>query len=445
MTDRPTERGGRRLTASVTDLEVVRQRALLVGVIPKSANVEAAEASLEELALLVDTAGSEPVETDLQRRERLDPALVVGKGKAAELAGLVAALDIDVAVFDLPLSPTQQRNLQQALGVDVVDREAVILDIFAQHATSRAGMLQVELALLRYRLPRLRGRGVELSRLGGGIGTRGPGETKLETDRRRISDRIRSLEKELEHLGTIRATQRKARKRSTTPEIAFVGYTNAGKSTLLNLLTDADVLVEDRLFSTLDSTVRRFELPGGQQVLLADTVGFVQQLPHHLVEAFKSTLDEAVHADLLLHLVDGASGAAETQIGAVREVLGDIGAGEIPELLVLNKSDAADPDRFNRLRLLHPDGVAISARSGDGIPKLVAAITDKLAESTAEVDLFVPYARGDVVAALHRRGDVLSEDHGDTGTRVRVRLPRAIAAEYDDLAQHPQPPPEAVR
>jgi GTP-binding protein HflX len=433
MTDRPEGRGGRRLTASVTDLDVVRQRALLIGVVVKSGDLAAAEASLEELALLVDTAGSDPVELELQRRERLEPAMLVGKGKAEELAALVKALDIDVAVFDHELSPSQQRNLQQALGVDVVDREAVILDIFAQHATSRAGMLQVELALLHYRLPRLRGKGIEMSRLGGGIGTRGPGETKLETDRRRIGERIRVLEKELEHLTTIRNTQRKARKRASTPEIALVGYTNSGKSTLLNLMTDAGVLTEDRLFSTLDSTVRRFELPGGQKVLLADTVGFVQRLPHHLVEAFKSTLDEAAHADLLLHLIDGASPRADEQIEAVRQVVADIGAADIPELLVLNKSDIAAPETFNRLRLLHPDAVPMSALVGDGIDDLVEAVVKKLAETTTEVNLFVPYARGDVMAALHRRGEVLSESHTDDGTDVRVRLPHDAVGEFADL------------
>jgi len=433
MTERHQERGRRRLTASVTDLDVARQRAIVVGVVGRRGDLAAAEASLDELSLLVDTAGSDPVELDLQRRDKLDPATLVGKGKAEELASVVKAMDIDVAVFDHNLSPSQQRNLQQALGVDVVDREAVILDIFAQHATSRAGMLQVELALLRYRLPRLRGKGTELSRLGGGIGTRGPGETKLETDRRRITDRIGALEKELEHLGTVRATQRKARQRSLTPEVALVGYTNAGKSTLLNHLTDAGVLVEDRLFSTLDATVRRFQLPGGQEVLLADTVGFVQRLPHQLVEAFKSTLDEAAHADLLVHLVDGSSPVAEEQIEAVRTVLAEIGAGDIPELLALNKSDIADPDGYSRLRLLHPDAVPISATTGAGIEGLTEAVVKRLAERTTEVDLYVPYSRGDVVAALHRRGEVLTEEHDDAGTRLRVRLTHDAAAEMADF------------
>lgn len=435
MTGRHQDRGGRRLTASVTDFDVVRQRALLVGAVLKSGDIEAAEASLEELALLVDTAGSDPVEVDLQRRSRFDPATLVGKGKAEELAGLVKALDIDVAVFDHELSPSQQRNLQEALGVDVVDREAVILDIFAQHASSKAGMLQVELALLHYRLPRLRGKGVELSRLGGGIGTRGPGETKLETDRRRIADRIRALEKELEHLSTVRATQRKARERATAPELALVGYTNAGKSTLLNQLTNAGVLTEDRLFSTLDSTVRRFDLPGGQEVLLADTVGFVQRLPHHLVEAFRSTLDEAVQADLLVHLVDGASSQAEQQIEAVRQVLGEIGAGEVPELLVLNKGDIAEAENYNRLRLLHPEAVPISALRGEGMEGLFEAIVKKLAEATTEIELFVPYARGDAMAALHRQGEVLSETHNDDGTVVRVRLPHDAVSEFAEMQQ----------
>ncbi len=421
-------RGRRRLTATVTDLEVARQRAYLVGVVAKDGDLAEAERSLEELALLTDTAGSDPIESLLQRREAFDPATLVGKGKAEELRAEVAALDVDVVVFDNDLSPAQQRNLQQIFHVDVVDRVALILDIFAQHATSRAGMLQVELAQLRYRLPRLRGKGVELSRLGAGIGTRGPGETQLETDRRRILDRIAKLEREQKRVASTMETERKSRRRARMPGLALVGYTNAGKSTLLNHLTGAGVLVEDRLFSTLDSTVRRLELPGGQQVLLSDTVGFVRRLPHQLVESFRSTLAETREADLLLHVVDASDPHAETEIAAVRDVLGEIGAGDVEELLVLNKIDVAEPPLLNRLRLLHPDAMPISAVTGEGVEALLEAVVKLLSTRTTEVEFVVPYERGDIVAAMHRRGEVLATEHESTGTRVRARLPHADAA-----------------
>ncbi len=437
MTDEHISRGGRRLTASVTDLDVVRQRALLVGVALPRDDLDVAEASLDELALLTDTAGSDPVESILQRRRAYDPATLIGSGLVRQLKAEVAALDVDVVVFDNDLTPAQQRNLQQAFEVDVVDRVALILDIFAQHATSREGMLQVELAQLRYRLPRLRGRGVELSRLGGGIGTRGPGETKLETDRRRIQSRIAKLEGQLVEVAKSRDTQRKSRRKSRIPTIAIVGYTNAGKSTLLNALTGAGVLVEDRLFSTLDSTVRRLELPGGQRVLASDTVGFVRRLPHQLVEAFRSTLEEATDADLLIHIVDGSAPDAEAQIGAVREVLEEIGAGGIPELLVLNKLDVADGQSFGRLRLLHPDAVAISAATGDGFDELLSAVVKALAATTTKVDVLVPYDRGDLVAALHRAGEVLATDHSPEGTLVTARLPHDEVAAFADYVAGP--------
>jgi GTP-binding protein HflX len=433
MSDRHTDRARRRLTASVTDLEVVRQRAMLVGVATRSDDLTEVEASLAELALLVDTAGSDPVDSELQRRTSFDPGTLIGRGKAEELAAAVAATNIDLVVFDHALSPSQQRNLQQIFHVDVVDREAVILDIFAQHATSRAGMLQVELALLRYRLPRLRGMGMELSRLGGGIGTRGPGETKLETDRRRIGERIRKLEAEQKHLAKVRTTQRKSRQESSVPDAAIVGYTNAGKSTLLNRLTSADVLVEDRLFSTLDSTVRRMELPGGQELLIADTVGFVRNLPHQLIEAFRSTLEEVTRATFLLHIVDSADPQAEEQIAAVRDVLTEIGAGDVPELLVLNKDDIADPAQSNRLRLLHPEAVPISAAAGTGLDQLFNSIAKVLHAGTSEVDLFVPYDRGEVIATLHRIGEVITTDHGSYGTNVRARIPQASVNDFTDL------------
>ncbi len=295
----------RRLTATETrELGRERQRALLVGTGFGAANAEEAEASLEELALLAQTAGADPVEVVLQRRNTPDSATYIGKGKAEELRELTVSLDIDVVIFDDELTPAQQRNLEKLFAVDVVDRVALILDIFAQHASSQEGMVQVELAQLRYRLPRLRGRGLQLSQQGAGIGTRGPGETQLEVDRRRLLRRVQKLEKDLKSLAATRDTQRKARRRRDLPQVAIVGYTNAGKSTLLNRLTRAGVLVEDQLFSTLDPTTRRLHLPGGETVLLSDTVGFVRRLPHQLVEAFQSTLEEVAGADLLVHLID---------------------------------------------------------------------------------------------------------------------------------------------
>jgi GTP-binding protein HflX len=429
---RTVGRGRRRLTATEVDLEVLRQRALLVGTGVGSHGLEDAERSLAELALLTDTAGADPLETVLQRRDRPDSATYVGKGKVDELRELVESLDVDVVVFDDELTPAQQRNLEQLLKVDVVDRVALILDIFAQHATSQVGMLQVELAQYRYLMPRLRGRGVELSQQAGGIGTRrGPGETKLEVDRRRIQKRVTKLEHDLVRAAGTRATQRKARHRRGVPTISLVGYTNAGKSTLLNHLTRSDVLVEDRLFSTLDPTTRRLRLPGGETVLCSDTVGFVRRLPHQLVEAFRSTLDEVRDADLLVHVVDATAPDAESQIEAVRGVLDEIGAGEIPELLVVNKIDTADPDRVRELA--RNGAISVSARTGEGVDRLVAAIGDRLRALSPPVELVVPYDRGDVLAALHRDGEVLVEVHADGGMRVRARLEEADAGRFREF------------
>ncbi|MGD2050912.1 MAG: GTPase HflX, partial [Acidimicrobiia bacterium] len=379
------------------------------------------------------TAGSEPIEAQLVRRPHPDPATFIGRGKAQELASEIKALDIDVAVFDNELSPAQQRNLQRLFQCDVVDRVALILDIFAQHATSREGMLQVELAQYRYRLPRLRGRGVEMSRLGGGIGTRGPGETQLETDRRRILDRIRKLERSISDLGRSRATRSKARRRSHLPLVALIGYTNAGKSTLFNALTGATVLVENQLFATLDSTVRKVELPANTTALMSDTVGFVRRLPHELVEAFRSTLEEVNQADLLLHVVDGADENPDRQIESVRQVLTEIGAAAIPELIVVNKSDIADPVAVERLVRLHPGSVAIAATRGDGIAALGEAAAGALSARVVEADFTIPYDRGDAVAALHRIGDVLDERHLDHATALRVRLPRQDLHAFTDF------------
>lgn len=435
MTEAHVGRSGRRLTATVTDLEVARQKAFLIGVVLPGDDREEARRSLDELALLTDTAGSDPVDSELVTRARIDPATYIGSGKAAELAEVTRALDIDVVVFDNPLTPAQQRNLQKVFECDVVDREAVILDIFAANATTRQGVLQVELALYRYNLPRLRGKGRELSQQAGGIGAkRGPGETKLETDRRRIQARITRLQRELEELNRRLETQRKARKRNAVPHVALVGYTNAGKSTLLNRLTDADVLTQDRLFSTLDATVRKLPLEGGPQAVISDTVGFVRRLPHDLVEAFRSTLVEVKEADLLLHVVDASDTDPQGQIAAVREVLVEIEAHEVPELLVFNKIDIADEVAVRRLRELYPDALFISAREGEGIEELRAAIADALSNRTTLIHLQIPYDRGDVVASAYRLGEVVAVKHEDEGTLIDVRLPPQSVAAFAEFA-----------
>jgi GTP-binding protein HflX len=421
-----TNRQRRRLTATETDLGRVRQRALLVGTVD--------DESLEELALLADTAGAEPVVRELQRRNTPDPATYIGKGKVEELRAVADALDIDVAIFDDELTPAQQRNLEKLFAVDVVDRVALILDIFAQHATSQEGAVQVELAQLRYRLPRLRGRGLSLSQQGAGIGTRGPGETQLEVDRRRLLRRIQKLERDLRGLAATRETQRKARRRRAIPHVALVGYTNAGKSTLLNRLTHAGVLVQDQLFSTLDPTVRRLHLPGGETVLLSDTVGFVRRLPHELVEAFRSTLEEVVDADLLLHVADGSASDATERIDAVDAVLREIDAAEVPRLIAWNKADVADRDELKGLVHAHPGSLAISAATGAGVPELLTTIGDRLRALAHVAEFVVPYERGDVLAALHRAGEVLVEVHDDSGTRVRARLPESVAGRFAEFS-----------
>jgi GTP-binding protein HflX len=426
-----------------------RERIVLVGVATGGASLDEVESGLDELARLVDTAGADPVARVVQRRDNPDPATYIGKGKVEELRTVAEATDCDTVVFDEELSPAQQRNLEKLLGRTAIDRTAVILDIFAQNASSQEGKAQVDLALLRYRLPRLRGKGQGLSQQGGGIGTRqGGGETKLEVDRRRIVRRIHQLESELRDIGRHRATQRKARSRSRVQQVAIVGYTNAGKSTLLNRLTSAGVLVEDRLFATLDATTRRLQLPGGEAVLLTDTVGFVRKLPHGLVEAFKSTLDVVVEADLLIHVVDGSSLDPLAEIAAVRDVLAEIGADQVPELLCVNKIDLepggaaganGDGSRARASRLLdaHPGAVGISARTGEGTDGLLLAIGDRLRALTNVVELLVPYERGDLLAAVHREGEVLSEAAGDAGMRLRARLDDAAVGRFHDIVVAP--------
>ena len=408
-----------------------RERIVLVGVTIPPETLGATEAGLDELAALVDTAGADEVERVLQRRDSPDPATYVGRGKAEELRAVSERVDADTVVFDEELSPAQSRNLEKLLGRTAIDRTAVILDIFAQNAHTAEGKAQVELAQLRYRLPRLRGRGVQLSRLGGGIGTRGPGESQLETDRRRLLRRATKLEADLREVRRNRQTQRKARRRSRVPTVALVGYTNAGKSTVLNRLTNAGVLVEDRLFSTLDPTTRRTELPGGEAVLLTDTVGFVRKLPHQLVEAFRSTLEEVTEADLLLHVVDASSPDPEGQIEAVRTVLAEIGAGELPELLAFNKADLTPEAK--RLADRHPGSVRASAATGEGVDDLLRVLGDRLRALATVVELVVPYERGDVVAAVHREGEVLVEAHEEAATRLRARLDPAGLARFREF------------
>jgi len=408
-----------------------REKIVLVGMALGARPVADVDASLDELAQLVDTAGADAVARMVQRRDAPDPATYVGKGKAQEIRMLSEAEDCDTVVFDDELSPAQQLNLEKVLGRSALDRTAVILDIFAQNAASQEGKAQVELAQLRYRLPRLRGRGRQLSQQGGGIGTRGPGETQLEVDRRRIVRRIHKLERELGEVRRHRSLQSKSRRRSRFSRVAIVGYTNAGKSTLLNRLTDAGVLVEDRLFATLDATTRRLNLPGGERVLLTDTVGFVRKLPHHLVEAFKTTLDVVVDADLLVHVVDASAADPIGQIDAVREVLDEIGAGSVPELIVFNKADLS-PDAA-RLVDRHPGSVAVSAVSGEGIDELLGALSLRIRSSTTPVELQIPFDRGDLVAAAHREGEVLAELADERGYLLTVRLDDAGRARFAEF------------
>ena len=399
-----------------------REQIVLVGVQFPGSSGDQIDANLDELAQLVDTAGADPVSRMVQKREAPDPATFVGKGKASEIQEESDQADADTVVFDDELSPAQQFNLEKILKRSALDRTAVILDIFAQNATTLEGKAQVELAQLKYRLPRLRGRGNQLSQQGGGIGTRGPGETQLEVDRRRIQRRLAKLEKDLSGLRRTRKNQRKSRRRSRFHTVAIVGYTNAGKSTLLNRLTGAGVMVEDRLFATLDATTRRLQLPGGETVLMTDTVGFIQKLPTDLVEAFKSTLEEVGEADLLLHVVDGAGSDPEAQMEAVRLVLREIGAGDVPELVAFNKSDMADGEELHHMLERHEGSLAFSARTGNGVDELLASVGSRLRSLTEVVQLRIPWSRGDVVAAAHREGEVLLEQHEEDGTLLSVRL-----------------------
>jgi GTPase len=413
----------------------IREKIVLVGVTLAGRNDDDTDASLDELALLIDTAGADEAGRLSQRRDTPDHTWYIGKGKVDELKDMCLAVDADTVVFDNELAPAQQYNLEKVLGRTAIDRTAVILDIFAQNAHTLEGKAQVELALLRYRLPRLRrGATAKLSQQRGGVGSRfGSGETKLEVDRRRIKGRISKLETDLKDLSATRDLQRKSRSRSGLAAVTIVGYTNAGKSTLLNHLTKAGVLVEDRLFATLDPTTRRLALPGGEPVLITDTVGFVRRLPHGLIEAFKSTLEVASRGDYLVHVVDSTSPDPQGQIDAVRDVLAEIGALHVPELLVFNKRDAA-PDVADDLVRRHEGSVSVSARTGEGIDGFLNALGDRLRAMSNVVELLIPYDRGDLLAAVHREGEVVSTVHDVDGVRVRARLAEASAGRLAEFA-----------
>jgi GTP-binding protein HflX len=413
------------------------ERVVLLGVWTDG-TLATAENSLRELALLAQTAGSEVLDGVVQRRSRPDASTYVGAGKARELAEVVAATGADTVICDGELTPSQLRKLEGVVRVKVVDRTALILDIFAQHARSKEGKSQVELAQMQYLLPRLRGWGESLSRQaggrvagGGGIGTRGPGETKIETDRRRIRTRITKLRREIADMSVVRDVQRGQRRRREVPSVAIAGYTNAGKSSLLNRMTGAHVLVDNSLFATLDPAVRKAKLPSGAQFTLTDTVGFVRHLPHQLVDAFRSTLEEVTDADLILHVVDSSDVDPRSQIAAVREVLAEIGARDVPELVVFNKADAADEIELKGLRLAEPHSVVVSARTGDGLPQLLDEIERVLPRPSAEVSVVLPYARGDLLARAHREGEVLRLEHTDVGTELTARVPPNLAYELD--------------
>ncbi|ANZ34999.1 GTPase HflX [Lentzea guizhouensis] len=449
----------RRVAGLSTELEDVTEveyrqlrleRVVLAGVWTEGTAADS-DASLAELARLAETAGSEVLEGVVQRRDKPDPATYIGSGKVAELRDVVQATGADTVICDGELSPGQLRQLEERLKVKVIDRTALILDIFAQHARSKEGKAQVELAQLQYLMPRLRGWGETLSRQAGGragggnggVGLRGPGETKIETDRRRIRDRIAKLRRELAAIKVIRETKRSRRVANEIPSVAIAGYTNAGKSSLLNALTDAGVLVEDALFATLDPTTRRALTPEGLPYTLTDTVGFVRHLPHQLVEAFRSTLEEVGQADLLVHVVDGSDAMPESQVKAVREVLAEINErNDVPmprELLVVNKIDAVGDLGLARLRHLFPDASFVSAHSGVGIEELKVRIAELMPRPEVVVEALVPYARGEVVARVHRDGEVLSEKHTESGTLLSARVRPDLAGVLEPFATNGSP------
>jgi GTPase len=408
----------------------VREKAVLVGV-----GRGMAPEDLDELAALADSAGAEPVVRIVQTRADPDPATFVGKGKLDEIHRAVHSAGAEMVILDDELSPGQLRNLEDKLKVKVVDRTALILDIFALHARSREGKAQVELAQLNYLVPRLRGWGEAMSRLGGGIGTRGPGETKLEVDRQHIKRRITKLKRDIKDLARTRDVKRASRERSGIPQIAIVGYTNAGKSTLMRALTSADVIVANQLFATLDPTTRRVQLPNRREATISDTVGFVSKLPHDLVEAFRSTLEEVTRADLIVHVADASSPEMESQIEAVRTVLGEIGAGAIPEVLAPNKTDLVSELDRQRLSNRFPDAVPISAATGEGLETLLERVASAIPRFPVEVTVLLPHERGDLEALLHREAEVVSEDVREEGVLVRARVGQRVFALVRAFAQ----------
>jgi len=427
----------------ITEVEyrqVRLERVLLVGVWT-SGTAAQAERSLRELAQLAETAGSVVGDGVIQRRDAPDPATYVGAGKARELRTLVVTSGADTVICDGELSPGQLRTLEDIVKVKVVDRTWLILDIFAQHARSREGKAQVSLAQMQYLLPRLRGWGESLSRQAGGraggatggVGTRGPGETKIETDRRRIRSQMSKIRTQLRRMEATRITQRQARRRSGVPTVALAGYTNAGKSSLLNALTGSGVLVDDSLFATLDPTVRRARTPQGREFTVSDTVGFVRHLPHQLVEAFRSTLEEVRDADVIVHVVDGSDDAPLEQIAAVREVLTEIGAQDVPEIIAINKADIAGEQLADVLRS-EPHAVVVSARTKQGIPELLASIEADLPQSWTDVTACVPYDRGDLISRAYRSGEVLSVEHDERGSTIKARVSAELAQELQDAA-----------
>ncbi|GAA1644765.1 MULTISPECIES: GTPase HflX [Brevibacterium] len=437
----------RRVAGLSTELEDVTEveyrqirleRVVLAGL--WNTTLDEAENSIRELAALAETAGSEVLDAIVQRREKPDPGTYLGKGKAAELKEIVEAVGADTVIIDSELAPSQRRGLEDVIKVKVVDRVALILDIFAQHAKSREGKAQVELAQLEYLLPRLRGWGESMSRQAGGrvaggagIGSRGPGETKMELDRRRIRTRMAKLRREIAGMAPARDTKRKNRNRNHIPSVAIVGYTNAGKSSLLNRLTDAEVMVQNALFATLDPTVRQSRTAEGITFTYTDTVGFVRNLPHQLVEAFRSTLEEAADSDLLLHVVDASHPDPHGQIHAVREVLGDVETGDIPELLVFNKVDLADENVVTALRAEYPGARFVSAATGEGIAELVETIEEKLPSPNIEITVLIPYERGDLVSKIYALGTVEHEEHGAGGTGMQAKVPAELAAELEEF------------
>jgi GTP-binding protein HflX len=419
----------------VTEVEyrqVRLENVVLIGVYPKG-QLEDGENSLRELAALCETAGATVLDGVMQMRPMPDPATYLGRGKVSELADLVAALGADTVVADTELAPSQRRALEDEVKVKVIDRTAVILDIFSQHAKSREGKAQVELAQMQYMLPRLRGWGESMSRqaggqvgsAGAGMGSRGPGETKIELDRRRINTRMAKLRKQIEAMKPARDTKRANRKRNSVPSVAITGYTNAGKSSLLNRITRAGVLVENALFATLDATVRQAKTEDGRNYTLVDTVGFVRNLPHQLVEAFRSTIEEVADADLIVHVVDGSHPDPASQIRTVRDVIGEAGASDIPELVVFNKCDLIDDNDRLLLRGLEPSAVFASARTGEGVDEVLRIIAERIPTPDVPLSLLVPYERGDVVSSLHERAVVDSTDYVEGGTRLQVRVKHA--------------------